>query len=48
MRRQNGMSDEEILADVQGLTPEDLRAAWEYYESNRDEVERAIRVNAEA
>jgi uncharacterized protein (DUF433 family) len=47
-RRQNGMSDEEILADVQGLTPEDLRAAWEYYESNRDEVERAIRVNAEA
>jgi uncharacterized protein (DUF433 family) len=47
-RRQNGMSNDEILADVQGLTPEDLQAAWEYYEAHRDEVERAIRLNAEA
>jgi type III restriction enzyme len=47
-RRQQGMSDDEICADVQGLMPEDVQAAWEYYEAHRDEVERAIRLNAEA
>jgi type III restriction enzyme len=47
-RRQSGMEDEDILTDVQGLTPEDLQAAWEYFESHKDEVERAIRLNIEA
>ena len=47
-RRQSGMSEDEILGDVQGLTSEDLQAAWEYYGTHRDEVERAIRLNAEA
>jgi uncharacterized protein (DUF433 family) len=42
------MSKDEILGDVQGLTSEDLLAAWEYYNTHRDEVERAIRLNAEA
>ncbi len=47
-RRQNGMSNAEILADVQGLRLEDLQAAWEYYAAHPDEVDRAIRANAEA
>ena len=43
-----GMSDSDILADVQGLTGEDLQAAWEYYQAHPDEIDRAIRLNAEA
>jgi type III restriction enzyme len=46
--RHLGLSDAEILARVPGLTPADLEAAWEYYEHNRDEIEQAIRDNAEA
>jgi uncharacterized protein (DUF433 family) len=33
-RRRFGLSDAEILADVQGLTTQDLQAAWEYYEAH--------------
>lgn len=47
-RRRDGMSDAEILADVQGLTPADLQAAWEYSHTHRDEVEDTIRLHAEA
>ncbi len=47
-RRRLGMSDSDILADVQGLTGEDLQAAWEYYQAHPDEIDRAIRLNAEA
>ncbi len=47
-RRRRGMSDADILADIQGLTPEDLQAAWEYQQAHRDEIDRAIRLNAEA
>jgi uncharacterized protein (DUF433 family) len=47
-RRQHGLSDADILADAQGLTAEDLRTAWEYYQAHREEIDRAIRLNAEA
>ena len=46
-RRRRGMSDADILADIQGLTPEDLQAAWEYQQAHRDEIDRAIRLNAD-
>lgn len=46
--RQMGRSDEEILAAVQGLTGDDLAAAWEYFATHREEVERFLKRNAEA
>ena len=36
-RQRLGMPDADILADVQGLTPEDLEAAWEYYRAHPEE-----------
>ena len=47
-RRRGGMSDGEILEDVQGLTADDLRAAWQYAAEHPDEIEHALRLNAEA
>jgi uncharacterized protein (DUF433 family) len=46
--RSLGSSDQELLEIYPGLTPPDIQAAWEYYESNRDEIETAIRENDEA
>jgi len=46
--RQLGLSDEQILAAIQGLTQDDLAAAWEYYATNAAEIEQAIRLNEEA
>jgi uncharacterized protein (DUF433 family) len=46
--RQLGLSDEEVLQRVSGLTPADLEAAWDYYGRNREEIEQAIRENEEA
>ncbi len=43
-----GRTDEEILTSIQGLTPEDLAAAWEYYEQHPDEIEAFIRRNGKA
>ncbi|MFL5339025.1 MAG: DUF433 domain-containing protein [Gemmataceae bacterium] len=43
--RRLGMSDAEILRAVQGLTPADLDAAWEYVSGHPDEIERAIHEN---
>lgn len=43
-----GLSDDEILAAVQGLTREDLAAAWDYHIEHPEEIERFIRLNAEA
>jgi uncharacterized protein (DUF433 family) len=43
-----GLTDEEILERIQGLTAADLEAAWEYYDRNRGEIERAIQENEEA
>ena len=46
--RKIGLSNGEILEAVQGLTQEDLDAAWEYYDANQEEIDEAIRLNAEA
>ncbi len=46
--RKLGLSDERLLEIIQGLTPDDLAAAWEYYRHNRAEIEEAIRLNNEA
>ena len=45
-RQRLGMSSGEILKDVQGLTPEDLETAEEYYRAHAEEIDRAIRINA--
>ena len=45
--RRLGMSDAEILPAVQGLTPVDLEAAWEYATAHSDEIDEAIRANEE-
>lgn len=46
--RQLGFSDQRLLEVIQGLTPEDLAAAWDYYGSHAAEIEEAIRLNEEA
>jgi uncharacterized protein (DUF433 family) len=46
--RKLGRSDAEILCSIPGLTAEDLAAAWEYYDTHREEIEGFIRRNAEA
>jgi uncharacterized protein (DUF433 family) len=45
--RRLGLPDHEILKAVQGLTPADLEAAWEYAASHADEIDEAIRANEE-
>jgi uncharacterized protein (DUF433 family) len=45
-RRRLGWSDERILQSVQGLTPADLVAAWEYAATHPEEMDRAIQNNA--
>ncbi|KYC44212.1 hypothetical protein WA1_01230 [Scytonema hofmannii PCC 7110] len=40
--RQQGSPDEELLANYPGLTAHDLSAAWDYYEQNREQVDREI------
>jgi uncharacterized protein (DUF433 family) len=46
--RKLGLSDARILEIIQGLTPEDLAAAWEYYRLNPAEIDEEIRLNNEA
>jgi uncharacterized protein (DUF433 family) len=46
--RQLGLSDERILEAIQGLTRDDLAAAWDYYARHAAEIETAIRLNEEA
>jgi uncharacterized protein (DUF433 family) len=43
-----GLTDERILEAIQGLTHDDLAAAWDYYAGNLAEIEEAIRLNEEA
>ncbi len=43
--RRLGLSDAEILQAIQGLTPADLQAAWEYAEANAGELDKAISEN---
>jgi type III restriction enzyme len=47
-QRRLGMPDAEILTAVQGLTPDDLQAAWEYAAENSVEIDRAIKENEES
>jgi uncharacterized protein (DUF433 family) len=41
------MSNAQIMEAVQGLTPADLEAAWEYASANPREIDRDIRENEE-
>ena len=45
--RRLGMSDADILRSIQGLTPADLAAAFEYAAANPEEIDQAIRDNEE-
>jgi uncharacterized protein (DUF433 family) len=46
--RKLGVSDAEIMKKVQGLTQENLNAAWAYAATHPDEIEEIIRLNEEA
>jgi uncharacterized protein (DUF433 family) len=46
--RRLGLTDARILEIIQGLTPADLEAAWDYAAAHPDEMEEAIRLNATA
>jgi uncharacterized protein (DUF433 family) len=46
--RRLGWSDERILQEIPGLTLDDLLDAWAYYAEHPDEIDEAIRLNAEA
>lgn len=43
--RQLGVTDEQILENIVGLTPEDLQAAWDYHAGHRAEIDADIRDN---
>lgn len=45
--RKLGLADERILEIIDGLTPDDLDAAWEYYRLNPAEIDEQIRLNNE-
>jgi uncharacterized protein (DUF433 family) len=47
-RRRNGLTDMRILACLPGLKAADLEAAWAYYADHPEEIDAAIRRNAEA
>ncbi len=40
-----GLADEQILKSIPGLTPDDLVAAWDYYDGHRAEIDEDIRDN---
>jgi uncharacterized protein (DUF433 family) len=42
-----GLSESEIMRNVQGLTGADLEAAWEYAAAHAEEIDEAIRANEE-
>jgi len=43
--RRLGATDEQLLHDIVGLTPEDLRVAWDYYREHTAEIDADIRDN---
>jgi uncharacterized protein (DUF433 family) len=43
--RRQGLSAEQILQNIVGLTQEDLLAAMDYYQDHRTEIDEDIRVN---
>jgi uncharacterized protein (DUF433 family) len=46
--RKLGLPDERIVEIIQGLTPEDVVVAWDYYRDHAAEIDEAIRLNEEA
>ena len=46
--RRLGQTDAELLDAYPTLSQSDLEAAWQYYGSHREEIERSIRQNNEA
>jgi uncharacterized protein (DUF433 family) len=46
--RRLGRTDAEILASINGLTPEDLAGAWGYYAQHPEEIDAFIQHNAKA
>ena len=40
-------TDDEILQNIVGLTPDDLLAAWDYYQDHRAEIDQDILENEE-
>ena len=46
--RRLGATDEQILENIVGLTPDDFRAAWDYYRQHPAEIDEDIRENEEA
>jgi len=43
--RRLGLTDDQIVAAIQGVTATDLEAAWEYVASHEAEINEAIREN---
>jgi uncharacterized protein (DUF433 family) len=46
--RNLGLSDAEIMQHLPDLTQADLDVAWEYYNQHREEIDEAMREDAEA
>jgi type III restriction enzyme len=46
--RKLGLSDEELLRRIPGLTGADLKVASDYYAQHREEIDRTIRENEDA
>jgi uncharacterized protein (DUF433 family) len=47
-RRNQGLSNAEILEHLPDLTQADLDVAWDYYAQNQEEINQAIRENEAA
>ena len=47
LNRKLGSTDEQILQNIVGLTPDDLLAAGDYYRDHGAEIDRDIRENEE-
>jgi len=43
--RRLGASDDQILKGIAGLAPEDLEAAWKYYNEHPTEIDQSILAN---
>lgn len=45
--KRRGLTDDRILEHHPDLSPADLEAAWAYYAQHPEEIDRALRENAE-
>jgi uncharacterized protein (DUF433 family) len=46
--RKLGLSEQQLLEVIEGLTVADLNAAWDYYAQHREEIDQAIKEDEEA